>query len=338
MKPFLFIVTLTLCSVSFAQNQSPRGEAVGPIELTALLATGSTGGRISKRVQDRGIDFTPDEVFLKSLQDDGASDALVAAVKSAEVRREETGTSDATGATKDAVALAHLHRAAQLNRNNFHPREAEPEFRDAVAADPDNPFVHLALGQIVARLGTTAEAIDEFHAALNLQPDLADAHLLLGDALLENPSRHRDALEQLQQAVALASSDAVAHYYYAIALDLNGDKEGAAEQRKIAAGWGDSLQPIRIHVGGEVTRRKIISQSRPHYPQEAKAAHVEGTVRMDVLVGRDGAVMDVEVKSGDPLLTDAAVNAVRKWRYQPTLLNGQPVEVVSEVDVNFKLR
>ena len=59
---------------------------------------------------------------------------------------------------------------------------------------------------------------------------------------------------------------------------------------------------------------------------------------MEVLIGKDGAVRDINPLSGDPTLTESAIKAVLKWHYQPTLLNGQPVEVATEVDVNFQLR
>src|ERR1035437_2723760 len=176
MKPFFVTSLLMLSSLTFALNGPQRGKGLSQIEVTALLATGSTSDRIAKRVQDRGLNFTPNDAFLKSLQEDGADDSLLTVLKSAQVRPDEPSAADPTSSAKDSEALAHLHRAAQLNRNNFHPREAEPEFRLAAAADPANPFVHVALGEILARIGTDDEAIVEFRAALNLQPDLADAH------------------------------------------------------------------------------------------------------------------------------------------------------------------
>jgi TonB family protein len=327
-----------LSGLTFAQITAPRRKALSQVELTALLATGSTSERLAGLVQDSGIDFAPDEVFLKSLQEDEAGDLLLTALKSAEVRREEPPTKDPATSMRDSVALAHLHRAAQLNRNNFHPREAEPEFREAVAANPDNPFVHLALSEILARSGKAEAAITEVRTSLNLQPDLSEAHLQLGDVLLQNPTQHREALEQLQQAVALAPSDAAARNSYASALAITGDKEGAAEQRKIADGLGGFPASLRIRVGGQMMASKIISHPSPHYPQKAKSAHIEGPVRMDVLVDKDGSVKDIEVISGDPLLSEAAMNAVWKWRYQPILLKSQAVEVVTEVNVNFNLK
>jgi periplasmic protein TonB len=58
---------------------------------------------------------------------------------------------------------------------------------------------------------------------------------------------------------------------------------------------------------------------------------------MEAVIGRDGAVQNLRVVSGHPLLIEAAKNAVARWRYQPTLLNGEPVEVATEIDVNFTL-
>ena len=250
----------------------------------------------------------------------------------------EPSAQDPTSSVKDSEALAHLHRAAQLNRNNFHPREAEPEFRLAAAADPANPFVHLALGEILARIGRDDEAIAEFRSAFNLQPDIADAHLQLGNVLVKNPSQHLEALEQLQQAVTLSPFDSSAHYSLASVLDSNGDGQRAAEERKLAERLRGSFVPKRIRVGGQVMQAKLTSHPRPQYPQEAKDAHIEGTVRMNVMVGADGSIKDIEVIGGDPLLTKAALQAVWRWRYHPTTLNEHAVEVITEVDVNFTLK
>jgi protein TonB len=80
-----------------------------------------------------------------------------------------------------------------------------------------------------------------------------------------------------------------------------------------------------------------ISAPKPLYPPDAKQARIQGTVRMNVVIGKDGTVKDLQVASGHPLLVDTAADAVRQWVYKPTLLNGNPVEVVTVVDVNFTL-
>ena len=95
--------------------------------------------------------------------------------------------------------------------------------------------------------------------------------------------------------------------------------------------------PKRIRVGGQVENAKLIFQPRPEYPPLAKMARIQGTVRLDATISRDGTIQDLKVISGHPLLVRAALDAVQRWRYQPTLLNGEAVEVATEIDVNFTL-
>jgi protein TonB len=95
--------------------------------------------------------------------------------------------------------------------------------------------------------------------------------------------------------------------------------------------------PKQIRVGGNVQAAKLISQPRPAYPPLARQARIQGTVRFNAVIGRDGTIQNLTLVSGHPLLVPSATEAVRQWRYQPTLLNGEPVEVVTVIDVNFTL-
>lgn len=95
--------------------------------------------------------------------------------------------------------------------------------------------------------------------------------------------------------------------------------------------------PQRIRVGGEVEAAKIVYKPEIEYPPLAKMARIQGVVRLSAIIGKDGTIKDLKVISGHPLLVQAALQAVRQYRYQPTLLNGQPVEVDTEIDVNFTL-
>jgi len=94
--------------------------------------------------------------------------------------------------------------------------------------------------------------------------------------------------------------------------------------------------PMRIRMGGNVMLAKLTNKIEPIYPAAAVAAQVRGTVRLRVIVGTDGTVRSTTIVSGDPLLQMAAVDAVRQWRYAPTLLNGKAVEVESVIDIQFK--
>ena len=95
--------------------------------------------------------------------------------------------------------------------------------------------------------------------------------------------------------------------------------------------------PKRIRVGGQVEGAKLIFKPTPDYPPLAKMARIQGTVRLEAIISKDGTIQELKLVSGHPLLVKAAEEAVQRWRYQPTLLNGEPVEVVTEIEVNFTL-
>ena len=92
-----------------------------------------------------------------------------------------------------------------------------------------------------------------------------------------------------------------------------------------------------LRVGGSVQSAKLLAQPKPVYPALAKAARVSGTVRLQAIIGRDGTIRNLQLIGGPPLLVAAALEAVSRWTYQPTLLNGEPVEVFTEIQVNFSL-
>jgi protein TonB len=95
--------------------------------------------------------------------------------------------------------------------------------------------------------------------------------------------------------------------------------------------------PQRIRVGGNVQAANLIRKVTPVYPPLAKQARIQGTVRFTAIIGKDGTIQNLQLVSGHPLLVESARQAVTQWQYKPTLLNGEPVEVVTQIDVNFTL-
>ncbi len=95
-------------------------------------------------------------------------------------------------------------------------------------------------------------------------------------------------------------------------------------------------KPVRV--GGNVQNSKLIRKVQPIYPELAKRARVSAVVLLQVTVSELGEVVDIKLVRGHPLLNQAAIDAVRQWRYSPTLLNGEPVPVIATVTVNFILR
>jgi len=105
----------------------------------------------------------------------------------------------------------------------------------------------------------------------------------------------------------------------------------------VATPDGTSPATPLIRIGSNVATSNLVSQVAPVYPPLAKAARVQGVVRFDATIGKDGHVENLTLVSGPPLLVQAAMEAARQSVYRPTLLNGQPVSVITTVDENFTL-
>lgn len=117
----------------------------------------------------------------------------------------------------------------------------------------------------------------------------------------------------------------------------NTDKTGSIIKVWLESAGTPGDSPKKIRVGGNVQAQNLIHKVQPLYPPEAKENRVQGSVRFTVMIGKDGKVQNLTLVSGDPVLAEAAREAVQQWIYKPTLLNGDPVEVVTLVDVNFTL-
>jgi periplasmic protein TonB len=96
-------------------------------------------------------------------------------------------------------------------------------------------------------------------------------------------------------------------------------------------------KPRRVRVSSGVVAKLLIKRVAPSYPEEAREQGLQGTVVVRALIGKTGDVENLQLVTGDPLLAEAALKAVKKWKYKPYLLNGDPVEVDTQIQVNFTL-
>lgn len=94
-------------------------------------------------------------------------------------------------------------------------------------------------------------------------------------------------------------------------------------------------RPVSVSAG--VMAALLVHRVQPDYPRIAQVMHLSGTVELQARIGIDGTVQELEVVSGDPILAHAAIEAVLQWRYQPTQLDGQPVEVETHITVTFTM-
>ncbi|MGB6247937.1 MAG: TonB family protein [Terriglobales bacterium] len=93
----------------------------------------------------------------------------------------------------------------------------------------------------------------------------------------------------------------------------------------------------RMRIASRVAEANLIHDVAPQYPPEAGRARIEGTVVLMAVIGTDGTVKDVRIESGLPILAQAAIDAVKQWRYKPYMIDGEPVEVDSRITINFTL-
>jgi protein TonB len=92
-----------------------------------------------------------------------------------------------------------------------------------------------------------------------------------------------------------------------------------------------------VRVSSGVSQGLRVKFQQPNYPPLARQARIQGTVVLHAVIGKDGAIENLTLVSGHPMLAPAAIEAVKQWKYRPYLLNGEPVEVDTEIQVNFTL-
>jgi protein TonB len=100
--------------------------------------------------------------------------------------------------------------------------------------------------------------------------------------------------------------------------------------------WLEELENLR-NAYAAIEPARLITRVKPQYPEKARKKRIEGDVRIRIKIGKDGVPSDLTVLSGDPLLVDAALKAVRQWRYEPVKRNGVPAETETTIDVYFQL-
>jgi TonB family protein len=95
--------------------------------------------------------------------------------------------------------------------------------------------------------------------------------------------------------------------------------------------------PQRVRVSSAVQQGFLVTKVSPQYPDEAKDAHIQGVVLLKATIDKEGNVANLQIMSGHPMLAPAAIEAVKQWKYRPYLLQGNPVEVETQIQVNFTL-
>jgi protein TonB len=163
-------------------------------------------------------------------------------------------------------------------------------------------------------------------------------HPMLDDGVLRVPS-------SIPRRVAILHDD-----------ETNGGESGVLDLAGVPGGTGTGVPnrllnnlvqvptvmpkvvaPTKVRVSSGVAQGLLVHQVKPAYPTLAAQARIQGTVVLQAVIAKDGTVQDLRVVSGHPLLVQAALDAVSLWHYKPYLLNDQPVEVDTQINVNFTM-
>jgi TonB family protein len=250
-----------------------------------------------------------------------------------------------------------LATASQAFLGAFDFFDAEDLILKARRLEPDNRgyLGQLAVIYITAldpptRVSTMAQDIESFRRkAANELDTSSDAQLvgLAGEMLTSsqtitvtghNPQQEAELRARLNRRNELATT----YLKRAQSLDPENPRRRVALERASAEPNIVNMPPAepgvkRITVGGNVQQANIVRKVEPEYPPLARQARIQGTVRFTAVLATDGSVKQLTLLSGHPLLVQAAKQAVEQWRFRPTLLNGEPVEVNTNIDVGFTL-
>jgi TonB family protein len=199
------------------------------------------------------------------------------------------------------------------------------------AVNPNSPQVISFRPKAVSELETTTDANLVGLAGEMLtagQVILASGKTVEEEAALRARQKARNELasKYLKRAIALDPENS----RWRVALERASGEPQVARLPEAAPGVK------RITVGGNVQRARLKNEVRPEYPPLAKQARIQGSVRFSLIIATDGTVKNITLLSGHPLLVQPATEAVKQWVFNTTLLNGEPVEVVTEAEVNFQ--
>ena len=241
---------------------------------------------------------------------------------------------------------------ATVYQNTERFQEAHDTFLAASRLEPKNPLPFYSVGAIdwiivydkknAGSSGQQALLIDEglssLDSALALNPRYEDA-MTYKNLLLREKARLSFDPQEKTRLTAQADD----WFNRALETRRTNAQTGAANGRVPGAIPPPPPPPepppsnSRMRIGGNVAASYVIREVPPIYPQAAKDSHIQGVVVLEVQINKDGLVDNLKVITGHPLLVQAAIDAVRQWTYKPVLLNGQPVDFVTTVTVNFAL-
>jgi tetratricopeptide (TPR) repeat protein len=253
MKLHLFALILLLAVSGLAQAPPAKHGPLSKDEILELTRNYVPSQRLADLVQQFGINFTPDEDYLKSLREAGGEDVLIQALRAA--RPVQPTNATATSQANDAAVKQHLVRATDFKAQKDYAG-AESEYRAAVALAPDRADIHFQLAYVMLQQQKFEASIPENREALRLRPEMPPAHNNLGYAYYRMGDLE-EAKTEYREAVNLRPNYALAHHGLGVVLEKSGDLAGAAKEYRAAcdiepknAGFRASCQKLAVGNAG----------------------------------------------------------------------------------------
>jgi len=233
------ILTWAMLAVLSAAAQTTSQAPPKPLtraQILALLAGDVPTSRVTTLVQERGVDFAPNDAYLEQVRKGGGEDDLVQALQSARVTKNASATPVSAAhasqvkleEAKQEELAQHMAQGAELFLDH-HYAEAEAEYRAAVKLDPQNSDLHMALARALNSQKKKDEGMQEAHEAIRLNPESDMAHFALGNSLRMQEDWDGAAAE-FREAIRLNPQEELALGNLGNALDHQGDWDGAVAQ------------------------------------------------------------------------------------------------------------
>ena len=232
LKTLLAATVVALIATAQTPSTAPQ-KPLTRAQILALLAGDVPSSRVAMLVQERGVDFTPNDTFLDQVRKGGGEDDLVAALQSAHVTTTAKAPSVPAAHAEEVKQeearqeelAQHTARGAQLFQDH-HYAEAEAEYRAAIKLDPQNSDLHMALSRALNSQKKTDEGMQEAHLAIRLNPESDMAHFVLGNALRMQED-WAGAAAEYREASRLNPNYAMTHNNLGVTLRDQGDLDGA---------------------------------------------------------------------------------------------------------------
>lgn len=237
--------------------------------------------------------------------------------------------------------------------NSENAERAASEFQRVIQIDPNNKQAYYSLGVIDWAKSYPVRVRARPRAGMRAEDAGRIVNAAERQALKSKYDRViEDGIANLERAIQIDPNYDEAMEYMNLLIreraDLRDTPEEYSKDIASADEWvqraletkrqkAQNGRPQQIRVGAGAQQENLVRKVDPVYPAMAEQNRIQGVVRFTALIGKDGHVKNLQLISGHPLLVAAALEAVRQWVYKPTLLNGEPVEVLTQIEVGFSL-